>query len=399
MASAATCTASNATTCVASEAYGSGSSYSGFEYEYEASITNSSPDEPLQLPFQDATTYTSMVALGALMLLIRYSRSRVIEPALARLGRRLGERTHGAQWVKEHQEQMENFTSFSFRLLYRCVVCGLGLYEFYQNPSYWYDTKQLWIDYPNHVVTNTVQIVYLLQLAYHLEDLGGVVLEGNSRKRSDFGAMIVHHMATVSLLYGSSMTGLQRVGVVISTLHAITDVPKDFTQLAKQLEWKWVKRAGFVSLLTSWVVARVILFPFKYVPSVAFEAREHVVIPDGGLSDRGLDFFIAMLCVLVILNGMWCHMLVKLVIRVLSEGDTVTADPMLTKDASTVGKDTKPSSAEKKLIDDDHHTVVDDHDDIVSTSSLTGSDTGSDYSSETCSGNSLDSESDHEIAS
>ena len=388
MASVASCTASNATTCLASEAFGSDSSYTGFEYEYEASMTSSTPSDPLLLPFQDATTSTSLMALGALMLLIRYSRSLVIEPALARLGRRLGEYSHGPEWVKEHEEQMENFTSFSFRLLYRCVVCGLGLLEFYQNPGYWYDTKQLWVGYPFHVVTNTVQIVYLLQLAYHLEDLGGVVLQGNSRKRSDFGAMIVHHIATVSLLVGSSMTGLQRIGVVVSTLHAITDVPKDFTQLAKQLEWKWVKRAGFVSLLTSWLVARVILFPFKYVPSVAFEAREYIVMPDGGLSDRGLNFFIAMLCVLVILNGMWCHMLIKLVIRVLSEGDTATADPMLTKDASTVGKGTKAPSSEKELIEDDHHKdLTGDHDDSIP-----------ETDSESCSGSSLGGESDHESA-
>lgn len=420
MSSSATCTAFNATACVVSEVNASDGCYSGldYEYEYEGSsatglfsnfVSSSSPDDtsPLLLPFQDATTSTSLTALCALMVLIRYSRSRLIQPAMAILGRRLGERTHGPDWVKEHQEQMENFTNFSFRLLYRCIVCGLGLYEFYRNPGYWYDTRQLWDGHKYHVANNVTQILYLLQLAYHVEDLGSVLFEGNARKRSDFGAMIVHHLATAVLLFGSSMTGLQRIGVVVSTLHAITDVPKDFAQVCKQLDWKWCKHAGFVVLLITWVVARVILYPFKYVRSVAFEAREYVVYKDGILSDTQLDLFIALLSVLVILNGMWCHMLIKLVIRVLTVGDKA-ADPMLKKDASIAGEPDK----EARMVDNqdkasrtaknfqDHvtdHKCCDDleDDDIVGT----GSDTESDTSLETCSGSSLDSGSDHELQS
>jgi len=224
---------------------------------------------------------------------------------------------------------MENFRSFSYRLLFRCIVCGLGLYEFYHNPSYWYDTQQLWEGYPHHVCSNAVQIVYLLQLAYHLEDLGSAIVQGNARKRADFAAMVVHHIVTSLLLIGSSHLKTHRIGVIVSTLHAVTDVPKDFTQVAKQLEWRYCKLAGFVTLLATWIAARVILYPFKYVWSVFAESRQFLVHAEGGMSDTALNIFMTLLSVLVLLNTMWCHMLIKLVIRVLKEGDTSTADPTM----------------------------------------------------------------------
>ena len=372
MSSPTTCGASNATVCLSSDDFG---------YSFDAETMLGQQHDNL-LPFQDATTSTSMVALGVLMLLIRYSRSLVFEPALARLGVRLGEYTHGSAWVAQHTEQMENFRSFSFRLLYRCVVCGLGLYEFYQNPEYWYDTQQLWVGYPHHICSNTVQIVYLLQLAYHLEDLGSVMMEGNYRKRADFTAMVVHHIVTALLLYGSSRLGTQRIGVIVSTLHAVTDVPKDFTQVAKQLEWKWCKRAGFVTLLVTWIVARVVLYPCKYVRSVFTEARESLVYTEGGMSNMSLNIFITLLSTLVLLNGMWCHMLVKLVIRVLREGDSSTDDPMLKKDAST-----KPKSTSTLGGDDDDLDPEDEDDQEEDTAAL---------SDDTSSESSLDTRSDHQ---
>jgi len=286
------------------------------------------------LPFSDATTGMSILALCVLMITIRYSRSCIFEPVLYQLGKRLGKFSHGPEWVHEHPEQMENFRSFSYRLLFRCIVCGLGLYEFYHNPSYWYDTQQLWEGYPHHVCSNAVQIVYLLQLAYHLEDLGSAIVQGNARKRADFAAMVVHHIVTSLLLIGSSHLKTHRIGVIVSTLHAVTDVPKDFTQVAKQLEWRYCKLAGFVTLLATWIAARVILYPFKYVWSVFAESRQFLVHAEGGMSDTALNIFMTLLSVLVLLNTMWCHMLIKLVIRVLKEGDTSTADPTMSKDES-----------------------------------------------------------------
>ena len=96
MSSPTTCGASNATVCLSSDDFG---------YSFDAETMLGQQHDNL-LPFQDATTSTSMVALGVLMLLIRYSRSLVFEPALARLGVRLGEYTHGSAWVAQHTEQM-----------------------------------------------------------------------------------------------------------------------------------------------------------------------------------------------------------------------------------------------------------------------------------------------------
>eukprot|EP00797_Seminavis_robusta_P001421 Sro1089_g240070.2 (199) ;mRNA; r:15583-16179 len=177
------------------------------------------------LPFQDVTQPHYKVALVLTIVLVRLSRSYVLLPLLKQLGTRLGRAAHGQKWVEQNQDSIQHFSDFSFRFLFRCVVTGLGLYEYWQSPDYWHTTSLIWEGYPHHVASNTVQILYLLQLAYHVEDLAGVLIEGKST-RKDYVEMIIHHIVTAILLYGSTLYSLSRIGVIVSTMHMITDVPR-----------------------------------------------------------------------------------------------------------------------------------------------------------------------------
>lgn len=269
------------------------------------------------LPFQDATTTESLAALVAIMTFIRYSRVFLLEPMLRNIGHLAGEYTHGPKWPAQNQQKLDNFSDFSFRFLYRCVVTALGLIEFWQSPEWWLDTRQLWEGYPNHFVSNTVQLLYLLQLAYHIEDLGTVLIQGSSN-RKDFKAMLLHHCVTALLLFGSSFYHATRIGCIVSTLHAITDVPKDFAKSAKQLEWKRASHVAFAVFVLSWIVCRMILYPFVYVRSTYTESS---ALHDGGMSVQSLNCFIALLSILCLLNLFWFGMMVKLVCDLLANGD------------------------------------------------------------------------------
>lgn len=318
----------------------------------------------LHLPFESATTPTSLAALVALIGVIHVTRSHVFQPFLRRIGARLGSWTHGLEWTARNEESIENFSNFSFRLLFRLAVTGLGVWEFWQSSEWWYNTSLLWEGYPHHAVSNTVQIIYLLQLAYHLEDLGAVLIEGNTN-RKDFGAMLIHHVVTALLLFGSTHLKVTRIGAIVSTLHAVTDVPKDLAKVAKTLEWDLASKLGFGTLVLTWIVARLYLYPMVYVKSAFLESGP---LLEGGMSADTLRAFHVLLSVLIGLNIMWFHMMVKLVLKIIKGGKA--EDPTLVKkqQQSTANKLTSSSSQDE--------TDCDSDDSLGSLDSISDSDLG-----------------------
>lgn len=277
------------------------------------------------LPFQDITQLHYKVTWVLAMVLIRYCRCNVLCPLLKELGLRLGKAKHGSKWITENKESIDNFSDFSYRFLFRCVMTGLGMYEYWRSPDYWHTTRLLWDGYPHHIASNAVQILYLLQLAYHVEDLGAVLIEGKST-RKDYAEMVAHHIVTVCLLYGSARQNLTRIGVVVSTMHMITDVPKDFAKIAKTMEFKTVAHLSLGIFVITWFVFRIYLYSFVYVYS-AFAETEALL--ENGMTEFSLNCFLALLSALIALNMMWTFMIFKLVFKIVRKGEA--EDPQLVR--------------------------------------------------------------------
>lgn len=304
------------------------------------------------LPFDDATSTTSLAALGMLIVCIRTCRLMLLEPFLSGIGTRAAIATKGEKWVCQNPENIDNFADFSFRFLLRCAVTALGLYEFQQSPEWWYDTRQLWTGYPHHEVSNVVQIQYLLQLAYHLDDLFTVLIQGKSN-RKDYHTMIIHHNVTVLLLFGSTHLRATRIGCIVSTLHAITDVPKDFAKMAKQLEWSMTSRIGLAVLFLSWIGARLLLFPCVYLRSTFVEGY---ILLNLGMSLRSLNIFRALLSIISALNLIWFRMMLKLLYRIVKYGDaedpTLANTPKLAESPCQSEEDDSSSSDSSGIVDE-----------------------------------------------
>jgi hypothetical protein len=269
------------------------------------------------LPFQDIAQLHYKVIWVLAMIFIRFSRTNVILPLLKELGRRVGDATHGSKWTTENKDSIEHFSDFSYRLLFRCVMTGLGMYEYWHSPDYWHTTQLLWDGYPHHVTSNTVQLLYLLQLAYHTEDLGAVLIEGKSN-RKDYAEMVVHHIVTILLLYGSALQSLTRIGVIVSTMHMITDVPKDFAKVAKTMKFKKVAHVSLGIFVIAWFVFRLFLYSCVYVYSAFTETD---VLVKNGMTEFSINCFLTLLSALIGLNVMWTFMIVKLVVTIVRKGE------------------------------------------------------------------------------
>ena len=97
---------------------------------------------------------------------------------------------------------------------------------------------------------------------------------------------------------------------------------------AKALEWDLASKIGFGCLVLTWIVARLYLYPFVYVRSAFLESAP---LLEGGMTAATLSGFHALLSVLIILNLMWFHMMLRLIWKLVKGGKA--EDPTLVKKA------------------------------------------------------------------
>jgi len=241
-------------------------SFTDFRSQPQSSSTATSTVDALyRYAFHTPSTalgdLTTPTALGVLLVLcwVWHKIKAVVSPAASATGRRLARRTHGDAWVsaKDNQVRIAKFGEYVVRLFYHSAISVYGLvYFFYANggTSEWWQaghTKAVFAGYPHHEILPGIAWYYLLQAAYNLDAfwallelsfvirirspvrVGGmnqepacskgypqkqqkwqspIAIEWSPTVRGDFKEMMVHHVVTNLLIFGSSLYRLTRVG-------------------------------------------------------------------------------------------------------------------------------------------------------------------------------------------
>ncbi|KAI4990855.1 hypothetical protein ZWY2020_039226 [Hordeum vulgare] len=90
-------------------------------------------------------------------------------------------------------------------------------------------------------------------------------------RRKDFGVMMSHHVATVVLIVVSYICRLSRPGSVILPLHDASDIFLEIGKMAKYSSCEWLAVVAFLLFVASWILLRLIVFPFWILRSTSYE--------------------------------------------------------------------------------------------------------------------------------
>jgi len=134
-------------------------------------------------------------------------------------------------------------------------------------------------------------------------------------KKSDFAIMIVHHVVTLSLLYGAFVVGYFRIGMLVMFSMDICDV---FLYSAKILKIvksggkvdypKAVYYIGFGMIPVSWFLFRLLYFPLVVMRATFLDS----VCSAGYANSDGWLPFNVLLFILLGLNTWWFWIIVKI---------------------------------------------------------------------------------------
>ncbi|CBZ55469.1 hypothetical protein NCLIV_058920 [Neospora caninum Liverpool] len=161
---------------------------------------------------------------------------------------------------------------------------------------------------------------YLTQIAFWISCAVFLRIE---TRRSDHVVFIMHHASTVCLVGLSYACSYWRIGLVILILHDWVDV---LLYWSKSVQYCYVPslvvECGFVFFVVSYLVARLLLFPF-YCVWPAIDSSYTNRLTNGRLKNRfgfpGGVLLPCLLCVLVGLHVYWFGLILRMVARFLNE--------------------------------------------------------------------------------
>jgi len=137
------------------------------------------------------------------------------------------------------------------------------------------DTKACWNTFPQPPPF-WIKLFYLYQLAFYCHSLyAHVVIEIS---RSDYWALMFHHLATIWLVFFSYQNRFHNVGLLIMVAHDTNDVIFEFGKCLLYVGWE--STAYYAFFMISWIVTRLYIFPVYLIRAALYESVEYGVPSD-----------------------------------------------------------------------------------------------------------------------
>ncbi|CAJ0957627.1 unnamed protein product, partial [Mesorhabditis belari] len=197
-----------------------------------------------------------------------------------------------------------------------------GLIILWEKPWLW-NVKESWIGYPFHTVDRSVWWYYMIETSFYYSLLLSAFFDV---KRSDFWELIIHHFVTIGLLSVSWTINFIRIGTLVLISHDVADILLEAGKLFRYSNChKTLTDVFFTLFMLSWILTRLIYYPFVVIRSAIFEAA-NCIHPDYKVYDTYQTpyvprILIILLAVLLILHIFWTITIAKIVIRTITGGE------------------------------------------------------------------------------
>ncbi|CAM9192043.1 unnamed protein product [Ectocarpus sp. 13 AM-2016] len=202
-------------------------------------------------------------------------------------------------------KKIDKFKEAAWRLVVYMSLVIYGLRVASGKP--WFkDPELVWEDWPlGNGIDGLDQFYHVAMGVYwHF-----ILFQFWDTRRSDFAQMLVHHVATISLLTFSWLLSLVRIGTLIMLCHDVADIfmetAKLFNYSQKRYHWCHLAADGFFFVFAGvFGFSRLYIFPKYLVLSVWRTAV---------LSEVMRHFFTGQLCTLLVLHVFWFYLIMRMV--------------------------------------------------------------------------------------
>ncbi|RDX52547.1 longevity assurance proteins LAG1/LAC1 [Lentinus brumalis] len=179
-----------------------------------------------------------------------------------------------ARHFRVKKAKLVRFGEQGYAMLYFAAMAVWGVRIMSQLPTWWYDTKYFWIDYPHWEMKPELKRYYLMQASYWCHQLIILLLK-LEKPRKDYNELVAHHFVTLWLVGWSYLINLTLIGQAVYLSMDLPDTFLALSMLLNYLRWDRVKItvfAVFISIWSyfrhwlNWVILYSVLFEFDLMP-------------------------------------------------------------------------------------------------------------------------------------
>lgn len=176
-----------------------------------------------------------------------------------------------------NQAKIAKCTESMWKLTYYAAVQFFIFSILYQEP--WFgDRKELFRGWPYQPLKFPLKLFYMCQCGFYIYSIGALLIWETRRK--DFSIMMSHHVITVFLIAYSLFTRFFRCGSIVLALHDTSDVFMETAKLFKYCGKEMAASMCFGLFAISWLLLRLIYFPFWIIRSSSYDLIQHLSLPD-----------------------------------------------------------------------------------------------------------------------
>ncbi|XP_027126238.1 ASC1-like protein 1 [Coffea eugenioides] len=273
--------------------------------------------------------YQDLIALPFFtvsFLLLRLILDRFIFEKLAT--RLIFGKDHAKLKTSLRRKKITKFKECAWKTFYGISAEFLAILVTYNEP--WFsNTRYFWIGpgdqvWPDQKMKFKLKLLYMYSGGFYIYAI--VALLFWDTKRSDFWASMIHHVASVLLIAVSYIFRFGRVGSVVLALHEASDVFLETAKMSKYSGYDRLANTLFPIFALSWLIFRLILFPFWVLRSTSYEI---LYILDGINNTEGTVlyyFFNSLLFCLLALHWYWGKLALKMAVEQIKSKGQVSDD-------------------------------------------------------------------------
>lgn len=189
--------------------------------------------------------------------------------------------------------------------------------------SWFKDTKGYFRGWPNQELKLPLKLFYMCQCGFYVYSI--VALLTWETRRKDFAVMMSHHVVTVMLIGYSYIASFFRIGSIILALHDASDVFLEAAKVFKYSEKELGASVFFGLFAISWLILRLIVFPFWVINSSSYHICEFLRCSEA--YPMSLYYvFNTMLLTLLVFHIYWWVLICSMITRQLKNRGKVGED-------------------------------------------------------------------------
>ncbi|KAG9155615.1 hypothetical protein Leryth_017038 [Lithospermum erythrorhizon] len=170
---------------------------------------------------------------------------------------------------------------------------------------------------------SSIKIIYMCQCGFYTYSIAALLTWETRRK--DFAVMMAHHVVTVILISYSYMTSFFRSGCIILALHDASDVFLEGAKVFKYSEKEFGASIFFGLFAISWLILRLIFFPFWVIRSTSYYLCEVLNLSES-YHTALYYIFNTMLLTLLVFHIYWWILINAMIMRQLKNRGKVGED-------------------------------------------------------------------------